>query len=77
MQDRDRLRYLEKRDKKVELLQAKIELDSRWIKEAQVQLDTKMQAINKKQKEVDVTRVSLNKQIKIMKDNIKALQQNK
>ena len=76
MQDRDRLRYLEKRDKKVELLQAKIELDSRWIKEAQVQLDTKMQAINKKQKEVDVTRVSLNKQIKIMKDNIKALQQN-
>ena len=77
MQDRDRLRYLEKRDKKVELLQAKIELDSRWIKEAQVQLDTKMQAINKKQKEVDVTRVSLNKQIKIMKENIKALQQNK
>ena len=77
MQDRDRLRYLEKRDKKVELLQAKIELDSRWIKEAQVQLDTKTQAINKKQKEVDVTRVSLNKQIKIMKDNIKALQQNK
>ena len=77
MQDRDRLRYLEKRDKKVELLQAKIELDSRWIKEAQVQLDTKTQAINKKQKEVDVTRVSLNKQIKIMKENIKALQQNK
>ena len=76
MQDRDRLRYLEKRDKKVELLQAKIELDSRWIKEAQVQLDTKMQAINKKQTEVDVTRVSLNKQIKIMKDNIKVLQQN-
>ena len=39
-------------------------------------LNTEMEAIRKMQKGLEVNRVSLNKQIKKMKDNTKALQQN-
>ena len=74
LQERNRLRHLEKRGQKIEILQSEISKDQKLIRSVQGKVESCINTINQKQVEVDSKTTALTKEVKKLKQAIKSVQ---